>query len=90
MDVKIPVEFNHATVGAYRLVGYENRLLKNEDFNDDKKDAGDMGAGHNVTVLSEIMPPAEKLDTPLRRRAPLQTPQLAGTPPQPKGPWYPR
>jgi Ca-activated chloride channel family protein len=63
-DVKIQVEFNPATVGAYRLVGYENRMLKNEDFNDDKKDAGDMGAGHNVTVLYEIVPPGEKLDTP--------------------------
>jgi Ca-activated chloride channel homolog len=63
-DVKIQVEFNPATVGAYRLVGYENRALKNEDFNNDKKDAGDMGAGHNVTVLYEIVPPGERLDTP--------------------------
>jgi Ca-activated chloride channel family protein len=59
-DVKIQVEFNPATVGAYRLVGYENRVLKNEDFNDVKKDAGDMGAGHNVTVLYEIVPPGER------------------------------
>ena len=56
-DVKIQVEFNPAHVGAYRLIGYENRLLRNEDFNDDKKDAGDIGAGHTVTALYEIVPP---------------------------------
>jgi Ca-activated chloride channel homolog len=63
-DVKFQVEFNPAAVGAYRLVGYENRVLKNEDFNDDRKDAGDMGAGHNVTVLYEIVAPGESTDTP--------------------------
>jgi len=61
-DVKIQVEFNPAAVGAYRLVGYENRILKNEDFNNDKKDAGDMGAGHTVTALYEIVPPGEPID----------------------------
>lgn len=55
-DVKLQVEFNPQFVRAYRLVGYENRLLNDEDFNDDKKDAGDMGAGHTVTALYEIVP----------------------------------
>ncbi|MCA9560992.1 MAG: von Willebrand factor type A domain-containing protein [Myxococcales bacterium] len=55
-DVKIQVEFNPAKVKGYRLVGYENRALANEDFNDDKKDAGELGAGHSVTVLYEIIP----------------------------------
>lgn len=55
-DVKLQVEFNPALVQAYRLVGYENRLLNKEDFKDDKKDAGDMGAGHTVTALYEIIP----------------------------------
>lgn len=55
-DVKIQVEFNPANVAAYRLIGYENRKLKDEDFNDDQKDAGEMGAGHVVTALYEIVP----------------------------------
>lgn len=55
-DVKLQVEFNPAKVKAYRLIGYENRVLKNEDFNNDKKDAGDLGAGHTVTALYEIIP----------------------------------
>jgi Ca-activated chloride channel family protein len=55
-DVKIQVEFNPATVQAYRLIGYENRVLKDEDFNNDKKDAGELGAGHTVTALYEIIP----------------------------------
>lgn len=55
-DVKIQVEFNPRFVESYRLVGYENRLLKDEDFNNDKKDAGDIGAGHTVTALYEIVP----------------------------------
>ncbi|MBP2666858.1 MAG: von Willebrand factor, partial [Firmicutes bacterium] len=54
--VKIQVEFNPAAVKAYRLIGYENRVLENRDFNDDRKDAGDMGAGHSVTALYEIIP----------------------------------
>jgi Ca-activated chloride channel family protein len=53
-DVKLQVEFNPNIVKAYRLVGYENRLLNNEDFNDDKKDAGELGAGHSVTAIYEI------------------------------------
>lgn len=55
-DVKLQVEFNPARVQAYRLLGYENRLLEARDFNDDAKDAGDMGAGHTVTALYEIVP----------------------------------
>ena len=55
-DVKIQVEFNPARVAGYRLVGYENRLLADEDFNDDAKDAGEMGAGHTVTALYEVVP----------------------------------
>ena len=55
-DVKIQVEFNPAKVQAYRLIGYENRLLNAEDFNDDKKDAGELGSGHSVTALYEIIP----------------------------------
>ncbi len=54
-DVKFQVEFNPAVVEAYRLIGYENRLLRDRDFNDDKVDAGDVGAGHAVTVLYEIV-----------------------------------
>jgi Ca-activated chloride channel family protein len=59
-DVKIQVEFNPSKVKAYRLIGYENRMLKKEDFNDDKKDAGEMGAGHRVTALYEIVPADSK------------------------------
>lgn len=55
-DVKLQVEFNPAAVRAYRLIGYEDRLLATEDFTDDTKDAGDMGAGHSVTALYEVVP----------------------------------
>lgn len=55
-DVKIQVEFNPEKIHAYRLIGYENRMLAAEDFNDDKKDAGEIGAGHSVTALYEIIP----------------------------------
>jgi Ca-activated chloride channel family protein len=55
-DVKIQVEFNPAVVAAYRLIGYENRAMAAQDFNDDKKDSGDMGAGHCVTALYELVP----------------------------------
>ena len=66
-DVKLQVEFNPARVQSYRLVGYENRVLAKEDFNDDKKDAGDMGAGHTVTALYEVVPVGAK---PARGQAP--------------------
>ncbi len=62
-DVKLQVEFNPGYVGAYRLIGYENRALKNEDFNDDSKDAGEMGAGHSVTAIYEIIPASAYLPT---------------------------
>lgn len=55
-DVKLQIEFNPSKVQSYRLIGYENRLLNKEDFNDDKKDAGEIGSGHTVTALYEIIP----------------------------------
>jgi Ca-activated chloride channel family protein len=55
-DVKFQLEFNPLKVDSYRLIGYENRLLNDEDFNDDTKDAGEMGSGHMVTALYEIVP----------------------------------
>jgi len=63
-DVKIQVEFNPAQVAAYRLIGYENRILAAEDFNDDRKDAGEIGAGHTVTALYEIVPAGVEIDVP--------------------------
>ncbi len=65
-DVKIQVEFNPDRVQAYRLIGYENRLLAAEDFNDDTKDAGEMGAGHTVTALYEIVPVGVDTDVTIR------------------------
>jgi Ca-activated chloride channel homolog len=62
-DVKIQVEWNPRRVAGYRLVGYENRLLRAEDFDDDKKDAGEIGAGHTVTALYEVVPAGLPLDT---------------------------
>jgi Ca-activated chloride channel family protein len=61
-DVKIQIEFNPAKVVGYRLIGYENRLLADKDFNDDKKDAGEIGAGHSVTALYEIIPAGQKVE----------------------------
>lgn len=65
-DTKFQIEFNPQQVMAYRLIGYENRMLNDEDFNDDTKDAGDVGAGHSVTAVYEIIPAIsdEKLSTP--------------------------
>ncbi len=54
-DVKIQIEFNPSRVKAYRLIGYENRVLNKEDFNNDRKDAGELGSGHNVTALYELV-----------------------------------
>jgi Ca-activated chloride channel family protein len=65
-DVKLQVEFNPARVRAYRLIGYENRLLANQDFNDDTRDAGEMGAGHTVTALYEIIPVGVRSDAVVR------------------------
>jgi Ca-activated chloride channel family protein len=61
-DVKIQIEFNPAEVQAYRLIGYENRMLESEDFNDDTKDAGELGSGHTVTALYEVIPVGVKDD----------------------------
>jgi len=74
-DVKVQVEFNPAQVSEYRLLGYENRALKREDFSNDKVDAGDIGAGHSVTALYEIVPVGNPgwLE-PLRYRQAAQTP----------------
>ena len=73
-DVKIQIEFNPKRVAAYRLIGYENRILDAEDFNDDKKDAGEIGAGHTVTAFYEIVPAGGVVPTtpvdPLRYRTP--------------------
>jgi Ca-activated chloride channel family protein len=75
-DVKIQVEFNPAHVAAYRLIGYENRVLRNEDFNNDRKDAGEIGAGHTVTALYEIVPPGVPFELPgvdpLKYQRPVQ------------------
>jgi Ca-activated chloride channel family protein len=83
-DVKIQVDFNPAKVEAYRLVGYENRLLQTQDFNDDLKDAGEMGAGHAVTALFEIVPrggsvPGPSVDPSVFQPAPRETPRPAST-----------
>ncbi|WP_293039255.1 VWA domain-containing protein [Moorena sp. SIO1F2] len=71
-DVKIQVEFNPAKVQGYRLIGYENRRLKDEDFNDDTKDAGELGAGHTVTALYEIIPVGAKTNVKLPDIDPLK------------------
>ncbi len=82
-DVKIQIEFNPAQVASYRLIGYENRLLRKEDFNDDTKDAGEIGAGHTVTALYEVVPvgvntrpanPATPAVDPLKYQTPAATP----------------
>jgi len=62
-DVKLQIEFNPAKVASYRLIGYENRLLRKEDFNNDAKDAGDIGAGHSVTALYELVMPGDETGT---------------------------
>jgi Ca-activated chloride channel family protein len=83
-DVKVQVEFNPEQVRAYRLLGYENRLLANEDFNDDAKDAGDLGAGHTVTALYEIVPVGADSEIgmpgvdPLRYQTPPRVTRRAG------------
>jgi Ca-activated chloride channel family protein len=76
-DVKIQVEFNPIQVSAYRLIGYENRLLRQEDFNDDTKDAGEIGAGHTVTALYEIVPAGKGLQIPGVDPLKYQTPMGA-------------
>ena len=71
-DVKIQVEFNLEKVQAYRLIGYENRLLRDQDFNDDRKDAGEIGSGHTVTALYEVVPTGVKSDVDLPDIDPLK------------------
>ena len=71
-DVKLQIEFNPARVAAYRLIGYEDRLLRDEDFKDDKKDAGDMGAGHSVTALYEVVPVGVTGTVKIRESDPLR------------------
>jgi Ca-activated chloride channel family protein len=71
-DVKLQVEFNPARVRAYRLIGYENRALRDEDFTDDRKDAGEVGAGHSVTALYEIVPVGAQSEVKVREREPLR------------------
>ena len=71
-DVKIQIEFNPAKVSAWRLIGYENRLLAKEDFDDDTKDAGELGAGHTVTALYEIVQAGAKSDTPVSKAGDLK------------------
>ena len=84
-DVKIQVEFNPATVAGYRLVGYENRRLAAKDFKDDTKDAGEMGAGHTVTALYEVVPAggsvsaADPEGEPLKYQRPVEPPRLVPT-----------
>lgn len=63
-DVKIQIEFNPGKIKGYRLIGYENRILENRDFDDDKKDAGDIGAGHSVTALYEIIEATSEYEIP--------------------------
>lgn len=79
-DVKIQVDFNPAKVAAYRLIGYENRMLRNEDFHDDKKDAGEIGAGHCVTALYELVPPGVEIDLPKVDASKYQQPVVEGEP----------
>lgn len=85
-DVKLQVEFNPAKVQAYRLVGYENRMLKARDFNDDTKDAGEMGAGHTVTAFYEVIPAGVKSSfsgsvDPLKyQQSPEKAVKLTGNP----------
>ena len=77
-DVKLQVEFNPAQVSEYRLLGYENRALKREDFSNDKVDAGEIGAGHTVTALYEIVPAGEKGWLEPLRYAQAKAPQQSG------------
>ena len=82
-DVKIQVEFNPTKVGAYRLIGYENRALADEDFNDDKKDAGEIGVGHRVTALYELIPvgaAGQPTVDPLKYQKAEKNDSVSGTP----------
>ena len=86
-DVKIQVEFNPAAVAEYRLIGYETRALRREDFNNDRVDAGEIGAGHSVTAIYEVTPvgSAAVLHDPLRYAAPVAEPPGAAREPAARG-----
>lgn len=73
-DVKLQIEFNPRRVAAYRLIGYEDRLLASEDFNDDAKDAGEIGSGHSVTALYELVPAGQEPDAPAASELKYQRP----------------
>lgn len=77
-DVKLQVEFNPGTVNAYRLIGYENRMLEARDFNDDTKDAGEIGAGHTVVALYEIIPVGSRDEISLKYQSQSQMEVLYG------------
>ena len=79
-DVKIQVDFNPSKVASYRLIGYEDRMLKARDFNDDKKDAGEIGAGHTVTAFYEIVPAGRESDAPGVDPSKYQEPAVAKSP----------
>ena len=78
-DVKVQVEFNPAAVAAYRLIGYENRVLRSEDFNNDRKDAGEIGEGHSVTALYEIVPAGVEVERPWIDPLKYQQPPVRAT-----------
>jgi Ca-activated chloride channel family protein len=82
-DVKLQVEFNPVHVASYRLIGYENRMLRKEDFDDDSKDAGEIGAGHSVTALYDVVPVGARREAPaadpLRYQAPARTEAQSGS-----------
>ncbi len=85
-DVKLQIEFNPSRVSAYRLIGYEDRILRDEDFKDDKKDAGDMGAGHSVTALYEVVPVDVTGTVTIRDADPLRYTRIEdGAAPSPVG-----
>jgi len=85
-DVKIQVEWNPARVRAYRLIGYENRMLRNEDFTDDKKDAGEVGSGHSVTALYEIVLAGAETDVKIRMPDSLRYQNRSAAPSTAAGP----
>ena len=85
-DVKIQVEWNPARVRAYRLIGYENRLLRNEDFADDKKDAGEVGSGHSVTALYEVVLVGVNTDVTIRMPDSLRYQRRTSQPSDAAGP----
>lgn len=85
-DVKVQVEWNPARVRAYRLIGYENRMLRNEDFTDDKKDAGEVGSGHSVTALYEIVLAGAETDVKIRMPDSLRYQQRSAAPSTAAGP----